>query len=52
MYIDDRIVAVDGEHKAQEVSMTVQKDLQDVGFITNIEKSNCRPAHRDFKRGF
>ena len=50
MYIDDGIVAVDGEHKAQEVSMTVQKDLQDVGFITNIEKSNCRPVRRDFKR--
>ena len=43
MYIDDEIVAVDGEHKAQEVSMAIQKDLQVAGFITNIEKSDWVP---------
>ena len=43
IYIDDGIVAVDGEHKAQEVSMAIQKDLQDAGFITNIEKSDWVP---------
>ena len=43
MYVGDEIVAVDGEHKAQEVSMAVQKDLQDAGFITNIEKFNWVP---------
>ena len=37
------IVAVDVERKAEEVSMAVQKDLQDVGFITNIEKSKWVP---------
>ena len=42
MYIDG-IVAVDGELKAQEVSMAIQKDLQDAGFITNIEKSDWVP---------
>ena len=43
MYIDNGIVAVDREHIAQKVSLAVQKDLQDAGFITNIEKSNWVP---------
>ena len=43
MYLDDGIVAVEGEHKAQEVSTVVQKNLKDSGFITNIEKSNWVP---------
>ena len=34
---------MDGEHIAQKVSLAVQKDLQDAGFITNIEKSNWVP---------
>ena len=43
MYIVNGTVAVDREHIVQEVSIAVQKDLQDAGFITNIEKSNWVP---------
>ena len=37
--VDDGIVAVEVERNAQHVSMIVQKDLQDAGFIMNLTGS-------------
>ena len=34
IYVDNGIVAVEGEHSVQHVSMVIQKDLQDAGFNT------------------
>lgn len=44
VYIDDGIVAVEGEVKAQHVSKMVQRDLEKAGLITNIEKCNWIPS--------
>ena len=34
IYVDDGIVAVEGEHNARHISMLIQKDLQNAGFIS------------------
>ena len=52
MYVNDGIVAVEGENKGQEVSIAVQKDLRDAGFITNVEKSNWLPRRHATWLGF
>ena len=52
IYVDDGIVAVEGEHNAQTVSMLIQKDLQNSGFITNLEKSNWVPRKHATWLGF
>ena len=36
IYVDDGIVAVEREYNARHVSMLIQKDLQNAGFITNL----------------
>ena len=41
MYIDNGIVAVEGETQAQQVSTMVQIDLV---FVTNIQKCNWVPS--------
>ena len=52
IYVDDGIVAVEGEHSARHVSMLIQKDLQNAGFITNLEKSNWVPRKHATWLGF
>ena len=37
VYIDDGIVAVEGEEQAQQVSKIVQVDLEKAGFVTNTQ---------------
>ena len=44
VYIDDGIIAVEGEVQAQQVSSMVQADLEKAGFITNIQKCNWVPS--------
>lgn len=39
IYIDDGIVAVKGEGNAKKESLMVRKDLENAGFVVNIEKS-------------
>ena len=44
VYIDDGIVAVEEEEKAYQVSEVIQSDLEQAGFVTNIEKYSWRPS--------
>ena len=44
VYIDDGIVAVEEEEKAHQVSEMIQSDLEQAGFVTNIEKCSWRPS--------
>ena len=45
VYIDDGIVAVEGEAQAQQVSTMVQVDLEKAGFVTNIQKCSGYPQN-------
>jgi len=40
IYLDDGIVSVKGEHQAIEASTQVKRDLDNAGFVINIEKSS------------
>ena len=44
VYIDDGIVAVEGEAQAQQVSKIIQVDLEKAGFVTNIQKCSWVPS--------
>ena len=52
IYIDDGIVAVEGEEKAKLLSTLIQNDLRQAGFITNIEKCNWVPSRCTTWLGF
>ena len=52
MYIDDGIVAVEGKEKAHEVSLMVQENIKNAGFITHIEKSRWDPTKTIVWLGF
>ena len=51
-YVWAVVEAVEGEHNAQHISMLIQKDLQNTGFITNLEKSNWVPRKHATWLGF
>ena len=52
VYIDDGIVAVEGKDKAHKVSLMVQDDLKNAGFITHMEKSRWDPTRTIVWLGF
>ena len=52
VYIDDGIVAAEGEQNALAVSNQVQEDLKSVGFIVNVSKSKWTPAKETNWLGF
>ena len=45
VYLDDGIVAVKGWEEALAESARVKQDIEDAGFIINIEKSVWKPSH-------
>ena len=44
VYLDDGIVAINGERRAQEESILVRRELENAGFIINLEKSVWVPS--------
>ena len=52
MYIDDGIVAVEGEQNALAVSHQMWKDLKSAGFIVNVSKSKWIAAKETTWLGF
>ena len=44
LYLDDGMVVEEGETKARETSLIVQRDLDRAGFITNIAKCHWEPS--------
>ena len=52
IYLDDGIIAVKGEAKARLESKQVERDLEQAGFIVNIEKSVWEPSQRVEWLGF
>jgi len=44
IYLDDGIVSVKEEHQAIEASTQVKLDLENAGFVINIEKSIWVPS--------
>ena len=44
IYLDDGIVSVKGERRAAEASAKVRCDLENAGFVINIEKSSWVPS--------
>ena len=45
IYLNDGIVSVKGERQAREAVVLVKRDLENVGFVINIEKSSWVPSH-------
>ena len=52
VYIDDGIVAAEGEQNALAVSNQVREDLKSAGFIVNVSKSKWTPAKETTWLGF
>ena len=52
VYIDDGIVAAEGEQNAVAVSNQVREDLKSAGFIVNVSKSKWTPAKETTWLGF
>ena len=52
VYIDDGIVAAEGEQNALAVNNQVREDLKSVGFIVNVSKSKWTPAKETTWLGF
>ena len=45
IYLDDGIVAVCGKDRAISESVLVKSDLENAGFVINVEKSQLDPSH-------
>ena len=52
VYIDDGIIAIKWEARAQQVSIMIQSDLEKAGLITNIPKCNWIPSKSATWLGF
>jgi len=52
IYLDDGIVSVKGEHQTIEASTLVKLDLENAGFVINIEKSSWVPSQDYRMAGF
>ena len=45
VYLDDGIIAVRGKQEALAESARVQQDIQNAGFVINVDKSTWEPSH-------
>ena len=45
VYLDDGIVAVRGRQEALAESARFQQDIENAGFVINVEKSTWEPSH-------
>ena len=45
VYLDDGIVAVKGKEEALAESDRVKQDIENAGFVINVEKSSWEPSH-------
>ena len=52
VYLDDGIVAVRGRQEALVESARVQQDIENAGFVINVEKSTWEPSHIIERLGF